>query len=683
VARIPICTMAFLCFPVALLAQQQSPLPELPADIPKDAVVRIWLTDKTPSGQDAVWKSPDGTIHEFFQFNDRGRGPKIYTTYRLDSHGLIVFEESKGVDYMKSPVEERFSLVGGEAVWKNKAENEKQSNASGKFFVGLNFNGLESDAILARALLASGSAGKLPVLPSGQAAIRKLQSVPVEASGQKSTATLYEISGLGFTPNYLWLDEDQQFLAVISGWSSVVHHSFESSVSQLRESQRQAEIARAGELAKALSHKPSGDLVIRNVTLFDSPSGKLLANQRVTVHGERIASVEADDGRPTPANSHAIDGRGKMLLPGLWDMHAHLFRVDAFLDIAAGVTTVRDLANSIEELGKLRQQIEEGTQIGPRVVLAGFIDGPGPFEGPVKILAATPDEARQEVDRYADLGYVQIKIYSSVKPELVPIIAEEAHKRGLRVSGHVPSGMIAEQFVRDGADEIQHMNFIFLNFMPDVKETRTPARFIEPGKRGGNLDLNSQQVNDFIAFLKQHHTVIDPTMAIWEATYIDRPGQPGRIEAPIFDRLPVQVQRGSRTAELALDASDPATDKQYRAAYANMVRMVKKLYDCGIQIVAGTDESNGYALDRELEIYAEAGIPAAEVLRIATIEAAQVMHLDKDLGSVTPGKYADMILVNGDPTRQMSDIRRVDTVIKNGVVYKPAELYPAFGIRHE
>jgi len=675
--------MAFLCFPVALLAQQQSPLPELPADIPKGAVVRMWLTDKTPSGQDAVWKSPDGTIHEFFQFNDRGRGPKIYTTYRLDSHGLIVFEESKGVDYMKSPVEERFSLVGGEAVWKNKAENEKQSNAFGKFFVGLNFNGLESDAILARALLASGSAGKLPVLPSGQAAIRKLQSVPVEASGQKSTATLYEISGLGFTPNYLWLDEDQQFLAVISGWSSVVRHGFESSVSQLRESQRQAEIARAGELAKALSHKPSGDLVIRNVMLFDSPTGKLLANQRVTVHGERIASVEPDDGRPTPANSQAIDGRGKMLLPGLWDMHAHLFRVYAFLDIAAGVTTVRDLANSIEELGKLRQQIEEGTQIGPRVVLAGFIDGPGPFEGPVKILAATPEEARQQVDRYADLGYVQIKIYSSVKPELVPIIAEEAHKRGLRVSGHVASGMIAEQFVRDGADEIQHMNFIFLNFMPDVKETRTPARFIEPGKRGGNLDLNSQQVNDFIAFLKQHHTVIDPTMAIWEATYIDRPSQPGRIEAPIFDRLPVQLQRGSRTAEQALDASDPATDKQYRAAYANMVRMVKKLYDSGIQIVAGTDESNGYALDRELEIYAEAGIPAAEVLRIATIEAAQVMHLDKDLGSVTPGKYADMILVNGDPTRQMSDIRHVDTVIKNGVVYKPAELYPAFGIRPE
>jgi imidazolonepropionase-like amidohydrolase len=682
VLRISTCTIVLLCLPLSLCGQQQSPLPELPADIPKDAVMRMYFADQTPSGQDAVWKSPDGTIHEFFQFNDRGRGPKIYTTYRLDSRGLIVFEESKGVDYMKSPVEEHFSLVSGEAVWKNQSENEKQSNASGKFFVDLN-GGPESGAILARALLTSGSAGKLPVLPSGQAAIRRLQSVPVEGSGQKNTATLYEISGLGFSPSYIWLDDDQQFLAVTSGWSSIVRKGFESFASQLTESQRQTEIAHASELAKALSHKPSGDLVIRNVTLFDAPTGKLLANQRVTVRGERIASVEPEDGRPTPTGSQAIDGHAKMLLPGLWDMHAHLFREDAFLDIAAGVTTVRDLANSIEELGKLRQQINEGTQIGPRVVLAGFIDGPGPFEGPVKVLAATPEEARQRVDRYADLGYVQIKIYSSVKPELVPIIAEEAHKRGLRVSGHVPSGMIAEQFVRDGADEIQHMNFIFLNFMPDVKETRTPARFIEPGKRGGDLDLNSQPVNDFVAFLKQHHTVIDPTMGIWESTYLDRPGQPGRVDAAIFDRLPIQMQRGSRTAGEALDASDPATDQQYRAAYANMVRMVKKLYDNGIQVVAGTDNSNGYALDRELEIYTEAGIPAPEVLRIATIEAAQVMNLDKDFGSVTAGKYADMILVNGDPTKQISDVRHVDTVIKNGVVYRPAELYPAFGIRPE
>jgi imidazolonepropionase-like amidohydrolase len=362
-------------------------------------------------------------------------------------------------------------------------------------------------------------------------------------------------------------------------------------------------------------------------------------------------------------------------------MHQHLFPNLAMFDIASGITTARDLANSIDELGKLKKHIEGGEQIGPRIILAGFIDGPGPFEGPVKVLAATPEQARERVDQYADLGYVQIKIYSSVKPELVPVIIDEAHRRGLRVSGHVPSGMIAEQFVRDGADEIQHMNFVMLNFMPDVTETRTPARFTEPGKRAAGLDLNSSQVTQFISLLKDHHTVIDPTMAIWEATYTDRPGKIPKVDSYMFDRLPLLIQRGSKTAGQALPAQDATTDQLYRASYANFVRMLKKLYDNGVTVVAGTDQGSGYALHRELEIYNEAGIPAAEVLRMATLTAAQVMKRENELGSIAPGKLADMILVDGDPTTNISDIRKVDAVIKAGDLIYPKELYPMIGVR--
>ncbi|HET7108663.1 MAG TPA: amidohydrolase family protein [Candidatus Acidoferrum sp.] len=662
--------------------QAQSPLPDLPLDVPKDAVVRMVLADQTPTGQDAVWKDSDGTIHELFQFNDRGRGPKIYSTYHLDPNGLIQSEESQGVDYMKSAVSENFSMGSGKASWKNQAEYENLASAAGRFYIDIN-GGPESGAILVRALLGQKNGGKLEVLPSGEARLRKLQSLSLEASGKKRIATLYEVTGLGFSPIYTWLDENQQFFAAITGWFSILQQGYESTLSQLRDSQRLAENAKNAELAASLTHKPAGDIVIQHVNVFDAPSATLLADQKVVLHGDRIASVESDRGQPVPQGAEVIDGNGKTLLPGLWDMHAHVSADNAYLNIAAGVTTARDLGNSIDDLTKLRQQIGAGAQIGPRIVPAGFIDGPGPFEGPIKVLAATPEEARQLVDRYADMGYVQIKIYSSVKPDLVPVIAAEAHKRGLRVSGHVPAGMIAEQFVRDGADEIQHMNFIFLNFMPDVKETRTPARFTEPGKRGGDLDLNSPQVNDFLAFLKQHHTVIDPTMAIWESTYGDRPGQIARIDAAIFNRLPVQVQRGSRAAGGALPAPDSATDKAYRAAYANMLRMLKKLYDNKIQIVAGTDEGSGYAFHRELETYGEAGIPAPRVLRIATLEAAEVMHMDRDFGSVAAGKFADLILVNGDPTKNISEIRHVEFVFKGGAYYRPAELYPAYGIRPE
>jgi len=681
--RIAQCAVVFLCLVGSLNARPQSPLPELPPDIPQNAIIRMVLTDGTPSGQDAVWLSWDGAVHEFFQFNDRGRGPKIYTTYHLDAKGLIVSEESKGVDYMKNAVEEKFSLVDGKAIWKNQAEDEQHPGANGKFYIDLD-GGPESGVILARALMIAQKNGvELGMLPSGTARLRELQSVPVEAGGVKQTVTLYEISGLAFTPSYLWLTEHKQLFASLSGWSSVILRSFESTAPLLQKSQEQVENARAVDLAKRLTHKPAGDVVIRNVSVFDSPTKSVLQNQRVTVRGDRIVSVEPDDGAPASPGATAIDGTGNMLLPGLWDMHAHLYEENAFLDVASGVTTVRDLGNPIDHLTKLRHDIDDGAQIGPRVVPAGLIDGPGPFQGPIRVLAGTPEEAIQCVDHYADLGYVQIKIYSSVKPELVPVIIQEAHKRGLRVSGHVPSGMIAEQFVRDGADEIQHMNFIFLNFMPDVKETRTPARFIEPGKRGADLDLNSQPVNDFIALLKEHHTVIDPTMGVWESTFESRPGQVPKLDAPMFDRMPPQVQRGIKSGGDALPAPDAATDRQYRASYENMVRMLKKLYDSGIQIVAGTDAESGYAFHRELEIYVEAGIPAPEVLRMATLEAATVMHRDKDLGSIAPGKYADMILVNGDPTKNISDIRHIGLVIKNGEMYKPSEMYPAFGIRPE
>jgi len=653
-------------------------MPALPPDIPKNATIWLQVTDKTPSGQDAVWTTPDGTVNEFYQFNDRGRGPKTYSTYRLDSRGIVTFEETKGVDYMKNPVNETFSMRDGAATWKNQAEDDHQDSSAGRYFVDLD-GGPTSFVLLVKALLMNGN--KLSLLPGGEATLRELKTVPVESAGKKLNVTLYAIDGLSFTPAYVWLDNQQNFFASVFGWSGLVREGYQGAVGGLYKVQEQVQSDRATELAKQLTHHPNGDLVIENVNLFDSMNAKAIPSQRVTVRGERILSVEAERGQATAANAQVIDGRGKMLLPGLWDMHQHFFPDLAMFDIASGITTARDLANSIEELSTLKKHIERGEQIGPRIILAGFIDGPGPFEGPVKVLAATPEEARERVDHYADLGYVQIKIYSSVKPELVPVIVDEAHKRGLRVSGHVPSGMIAEQFVRDGADEIQHMNFIMLNFMPDVTETRTPARFTEPGKRSASLDLNSPPVTQFISFLKAHHTVIDPTMAIWEATYTDRPGKIPMMDAYMFDRLPLQIQRGLKTAGQGLPAQDAATDQLYRASYATFVHMLKKLFDNGITIVAGTDQGSGYALHRELEIYCQAGIPAPQVLRITTLGAAQVMKRDRDLGSIEPGKLADMILVNGDPTTNISDIRKIDTVIKGGALIYPREIYPALGVR--
>src|SRR5262249_510606 len=156
---------------------------------------------------------------------------------------------------------------------------------------------------------------------------------------------------LGFTPNYLWIGPDQQLFASVLGWSSIIRQGFESSVPDLQKAQREVENAREAELAQKLTHKPSGNLVIRNANVFDSLKGTTLAKQRVTVRGDRIASIEAEPdaeaGQPPAAGAEVIDGTGKTLMPGLWDMHAHEFPLSAYLNMAAGVTTVRDLGNSI------------------------------------------------------------------------------------------------------------------------------------------------------------------------------------------------------------------------------------------------------------------------------------------------------------------------------------------------
>jgi imidazolonepropionase-like amidohydrolase len=268
-------------------------------------------------------------------------------------------------------------------------------------------------------------------------------------------------------------------------------------------------------------------------------------------------------------------------------------------------------------------------------------------------------------------------MYSSIKPELVPVIIAEAHRRGMRVSGHIPAGMTAAECVKLGFDEIQHANFLALNFMPDVKETRTPARFTEPARRAADLRVDSPEVQAFISLLKERHVSIDPTLNVFESMFTDRPGEVPAAHASVFARLPSQVRRGMLTGGLPVPEG---MDERYRQSFATLVKLVGAMHRAGIPVEAGTDALAGFSLLRELELHVQAGIPAPEVLRAATLTAARIMKHDRDLGSITPGKLADLAIVEGDPLKQIGDLRRVELVVKNGVIYRSAELYQALGI---
>ena len=655
-----------LLVPVVARAAEPSNVPAVPDYVPKDATHYTILMTGAKAGDEFVWKTADGKIHTFSQFNDRGRGPKIDGVYQLNDAGLPANVELKGNDYLKKPVEETFVFDGKTSRWKSSSEAGEQAGLNG-FYASLN-GSMEEFGMLVRAALANG--GSLNLAPVGQVRVEKVRT--------EDKLTLYAITGLGFEPALVWFDDANKFYALPGSWYAVARSGSESVLPHLLEIDQQYERNRAATLAKKLTQVPAGDVAIQNVSLFDSVNAKVLPHQTVVVSGNKIRSVGDAATTKVDANTTVIDGRGKTLIPGLWDMHAHVSSIDGYLNLASGITTVRDLANDVDELLARRKRIEAGDEIGTRIVMAGILDGPGPFQGPTKALVATPDEARTWIRKYHDLGYVQIKVYSSIKPELVPVIVEEAHKLGMRVSGHIPAFMIAQDAIKAGFDEMQHMNFVFLNFMPDVKETRTPARFIEPAKRSAGIDVKSKPVQDFITLLKQHKTVIDPTLVAFEGMITGRAGKPDPSFASVIDRLPANVRRGYYNG--GLDVADEATDKLYKASFANWKRMVKELYDDGVTIVAGTDSLAGLALDRELEMYTEAGIPANKVLQLATIGAARVMKMDRAFGSIEPGKIADMALVDGDPVANIGDIRRVRTTFKDGKMYDPAALFREMGV---
>jgi hypothetical protein len=610
-----------------------------------------------------------------FEFNDRGRGPDMTTREVVDEQGVPVRVEISGHDYWKNTVDEKFERTGSHAAWSNAGEKEERTLDRPAFYIAFTPSFLEGE-VLARALLRTPD-GRIDLLPAGEMRIEEGGSVQVQENGKIRTVRLYSLSGAGFEPSWIWLDEDRRLFAIIDGPATVIREGEEGAVAELARVQEAKSVERRKAQAARLVHRPAGPLAIRGARLFDPATGSVHPDTTVLVSGNKITAVGRDGEVQVPAGAEVVEARGRFLLPGLWDMHTHLTPLDGPLQIAAGVTTARDMANEIEILTELRRQWDAGEAVGPRVLRAGFIDGPGPFAGPSKVLVDNEKDALAWVDRYAELGYQQIKLYSSLDPKLVAPIAKRTHERGLRLSGHIPNGMTAEQAVRAGYDEIQHANFLFLNFLAGV-DTRTPARFVEVGEHAAELDLGSPRVRSFIRLLKEHGTVLDPTVNVFETLYEARPGEIAPGFAAAAGRLPPQVQRSYRSGGLN---PEPGKVKRYSDSFRKMLALVRTLHDAGVTIVPGTDALAGFSLHRELELYAEAGIPPAEVLRMATLGAARVMKKDAELGSIEPGKLADLILVDGDPLARMSDIRRVALTVKDGLVFDPAAVYATVGVK--
>ncbi|HEX3987759.1 MAG TPA: amidohydrolase family protein [Acidobacteriaceae bacterium] len=676
-SRILDCATAALALIFASLtaaASQPGTTPDLPPGIPSTARQYVVFLVGSVAGRQASWTTPDGALHIFFQYSDRGRGPATTSVLRLDASGVPIAESVTGNNYLKAPVDENYALASGSAHWQNEYEHGARHLTAPAIYVAMDPSPIET-GVLAAAALQHG--GQLALLPEGEAHASRVSDLTLESSGESKHITLYAVAGLDYSPEYVWLDDRAGFFASVSDWLSVLPDAWQSSLPALRTAQNQVVEARSADLARTLIHRPSGPVAITHVDLFDSATAAIVHDQTVILRGERIQSVGPAASATIPRGAELIDGRSRTLLPGLWDMHAHVADNDGLLNLAAGVTTVRDLANDIDTLLARRRRIENLQEVGTRIVLAGVIDGPGPYHGPTKVLVSTDAEGRAAVDNYKRLGYVQIKIYSSVPPTVVPAIIQEAHRLGMRVSGHIPADMYADQCVELGYNEIQHANFLMLNFMRDVRDTNTRSRFTAVAQRGAGLDLQSPAMQSFVQLLLAHHIDLDPTLDVFEDMYMQGPGAIPPAFQPVADRLPTQVRRQLLSSGLA---APPGMQETYRRSFRNMLAMIGMMYRAGIPIEDGTDEMPGFSLHRELELDVQAGLPPNRVLQDATLNAARIMSMDYELGSIVPGKLADLDLVTGDPVANMANVRNVVLTVKDGNLYYPAELDAALGI---
>ncbi len=630
------------------------------------------------AGQQVAVSSDNGRTSVEFAWSNNGRGPMLHEEIQVDEAGRFLRYHATGKSEFGAPVDETFDYASGKARWKSRADAGEREGQLSAVYVPVE-SSFEPTAIIARALLRQ-PGRPLSALPGGQLSIKMLKETTLRSASGQVDVALYAIFGLDVSPQLIWLSNDatRRFFAVVYPGFATIRADWENRADELLDLQQRAERDLLRSLAETLAHRFEGPILIRAVRVFDSETATMGGPYDVYVFRGRIASIEAP-GSEAHDPATIIDGEGRCLLPGLFDMHDHEWRWNAMLQIAGGVTTVRDMGNDNRRLEELRTDIEDGNIVGPRIVPTGFIEGNSSYAARLGIVIDTLEEGKAAIDWYAQRGRRQIKLYNSIRPEWVAPLAEYAHARGMRVSGHIPAFMRAEDAVRAGYDEVQHINQVMLNFLvkPD-DDTRTLLRFYLVGDNAADIDLTSENAKAFFDLLRARGTVIDTTIAVFEPAFTQLQGQPNPAYRMVAGHMPPTVQRAWLANSIDVNAQNVT---RFRASYAKLLELTRRMHAAGIPFVAGTDSIAGFTLHRELEIYVQAGISPAEALQIATRNGAKYTQLSALAGSVAVGKLADLILVDRDPTQDISAVRDVSLVMKEGVAYYPSEIYAALGIQ--
>jgi imidazolonepropionase-like amidohydrolase len=597
------------------------------------------------------------TLKSDFKFTDRGTAVPLTASLTMEKDLTPLDFQIKGKISRFSSIEDSVHGRNAGAV----------TIPPGEIFFDIQgYAPVSVQMMLVRYWRSHGSPKTLKTLPRGEVQIQDQGTEPFTIGGRKVELHKLSIRGLIWGMESLWMDGQDHLVALVSVDAEMDHFEavadgYEDGLATFVAGAARDGMANLAKVAAAFTTQPASVTAIVGGRLIDGTGKPAIENAVVILKDGKIAAAGPAASTAVPQGAQIVDAHGKSILPGLWEMHAHFEQVEwGPIYLATGVTTARDVGNEREFIVAARDAIAAGHGIGPRLVMAGVVDGTGPFSLGV-IRVDTPEQARAQVQKYKAAGFQQIKIYSSVKPEILKIVTAEAHRLGMTVTGHIPFGMNAIQGIEDGMDQINHVEYL------------TPL-MVDP--KSQTIDPDAPNVKKVIKLLLEHHIVVDDTLALMEVIFHPLDHPISGFEPGILKVAP-ELREGLETI-----GTTPPKAEQSAATFRAMVATVRVLHQAGVPIVAGTDQTvPGFSLDREIELYVQAGFTPMEAIQAATLVPARAMGMEKDSGTIEAGKRADVILVDGNPLENISDIRKVSAVFAAGKMYQPAGLWSAVGFK--
>jgi imidazolonepropionase-like amidohydrolase len=643
---------------------------------PADAARYVVVSDSAQHGQQWRWTLPDGRIAYRHSESLRGWITETDATVQLGADGLPSEIHIRGVSFSGDAAESYTLGPDGTASWTSLSDSGS-GPAHGAAYVTAGGPGMLTEHLINR-LVVAGEDG-IALLPSGRAKLQRDTVATVEGPDGPKPVQLAFIRGLTTSPIPVWLDEQGKWFANV-GWTSLMPAGYEDAARTLRAIQDKAtaEAVRAV-AARFLTSAARAPVLFDNVRITSPDGSGFLEDQAVLTEDGMIVEIGAAGSLTAPTGARTIDGRGKTLVPGLWDAHMHIGNDwDVLANVATGMTSFRSPGTLIDRAADVRTRRAASELLMAKAWVQPIIDRKDPLAAQGATTVSSIEETIAAVRETKSAGLWGVKFYTSMDPAWIAPGAAEAKRLGLHVSGHVPAGMRPLEAVRAGYDELTHINFVVMQGMPQevVDVANTAARIEGPARHAKDLDLDAPPMRDFIAELAERGTWVDPTLAIFEHALTMDGGEPAPAYAPYMGITTPVLDRAFKAGGYPLLPG--LTRDDYRQSFAKLLELVGALHRAGVPIVAGTD-GWGIELVRELELYQKAGMTPAEALATATLAPARLVGADGRTGSIAIGKEADLLLVDGDVSRDLGALRRVEQVMMDGTLMDGSALREAAG----